>query len=128
MCAVGGVLAGAGPHKALLGSCFISALHLGIKLWAALCAGLSLQEGSEPAVTPPSRLCCRFLSLGPVGQGPALAVQLLGTAATTPQMPAVGWMPFPYRRDLNCRGGPAPLASSHVGMDTVPLCQCISRT
>lgn len=78
-----------------VGKLLVSALHLSIKLWAAVCAGLSLQEGSEPAVTPPSCLCCQFLSLGPVGQGPALAVQLLRTAATAPQTPAVGWMPFP---------------------------------
>lgn len=111
-----------------VGKLLVSTLHLSIKLWAALCVGLSLQEGSEPAVTPPSRLCCWFLLLGPVGQGPTLAVQLLRTAATAPQTPAVGWMPFPHRRDFNCLGGPAPLASSDIGKDTVPLCRCISRT
>lgn len=87
---MGGALAGGGLRRARQGSCFISALHLSIQLWAAPCAGLSLQEGSEPAVTPPSRLCCRFLLPGPVGQGPALAVQLLRTAGTAPQTPAVG--------------------------------------
>lgn len=127
VCCVRGPGGGRAPQSPV-GKLLVSALHLSIKLWAALCAGLSLQEGSEPAVTPPSRLCCRFLSLGPVGQGPALAVQLLRTAATAPQTPAVGWMPFPYRRDFNCHRGPAPLASSDMGKDTVPLCHSISRT
>lgn len=105
-----------------VGKLLVSTLHLSIKLWAALCVGLSLQEGSEPAVTPPSRLCCWFLLLGPVGQGPTLAVQLLRTAATAPQTPAVGGgCPF-HTEGTSTALGDQPLWLCLTSSKT--LCRC----